>query len=63
MEPISTMHFPSVYLRIPNFFETMEACVQVETSSDLTQGMTVADLRPERPRPKTECPRLRGGGR
>ena len=33
-------------------FETVEAFVQVETSSDLTQGMTVADLRPEKPRPK-----------
>ena len=33
-------------------FETVEAFVQVETSGDLTQGMTVADLRPEKPRPK-----------
>ncbi len=33
-------------------FETVEAFVQVETSSDLTQGMTVADLRPEKPHPK-----------
>ena len=38
---IFTMHFPSVYSPIPNFFETVEAFVQVETSSDLTQGMTV----------------------
>ena len=35
-----------------HFFETVEAFVQVETSSDLTQGMTIADLRPEKPRPK-----------
>ena len=52
MEPIFTMHFPSALLTHPEFFETVEAFVQVETSSDLTQGMTVADLRPERPRPK-----------
>ena len=43
---------PISLLTHPDFFETMEAFVQVETSSDLTQGMTVADLRPERPRPK-----------
>ena len=33
-------------------FETVEAFVRVETSGDLTQGMTVADLRPGKPRPK-----------
>ena len=43
---------PIGLLTHPEFFETVEACVQVETSSDLTQGMTIADLRPERPRPK-----------
>ena len=43
---------PIGLLTHPEFFETVEAFVQVETSSDLTQGMTIADLRPERPRPK-----------
>ena len=43
---------PIGLLTHPQLFETVEAFVQVETSSDLTQGMTVADLRPERPRPK-----------
>ena len=43
---------PIGLLTHPEFFETVEAFVQVETSSDLTRGMTVADLRPERPRPK-----------
>ena len=43
---------PIGLLTQPEFFQTVEAFVQVETSSDLTQGMTVADLRPERPRPK-----------
>ena len=43
---------PIGLLTHPEIFETVEAFVQVETSSDLTQGMTVADLRPERPRPK-----------
>ncbi|MBI1924312.1 nucleoside hydrolase [Candidatus Poribacteria bacterium] len=36
----------------PTLFETVDAFVQVETSGDLTQGMTIADLRPGRPRPK-----------
>jgi purine nucleosidase/pyrimidine-specific ribonucleoside hydrolase len=43
---------PIGLLTHPKLFETVEAFVQVETSSDLTQGMTVADLRPEKPRPK-----------
>ena len=43
---------PIGLLTHPELFETVEAFVQVETSSDLTQGMTVADLRPEKPRPK-----------
>ena len=43
---------PVGLLTHPEFFETVEAFVQVETSSDLTQGMTVADLRQERSRPK-----------
>lgn len=43
---------PIGLLTHPDLFETMGAFVQVETSSDLTQGMTVADLRPEKPRPK-----------
>ncbi len=40
---------PIGLLTQPDFFETVEAFVQVETSSDLTQGMTIADLRPGRP--------------
>lgn len=36
----------------PTLFETVDAFVQVETSGDLTQGMTIADLRPGRPCPK-----------
>ena len=43
---------PIGLLTHPEFFETVAAFVQVETSSDLTQGMTVADLRTERSRPK-----------
>ena len=43
---------PIGLLTHPDLFETVEAFVQVETSSNLTEGMTVADLRPERPRPK-----------
>ena len=43
---------PIGLLTHPDFFQTVEAFVQVETSSDLTQGMTIADLRMERPRPK-----------
>ena len=43
---------PIGLLTHPELFETVEAFVQVETSSDLTQGMTIADLRPERSRPK-----------
>jgi inosine-uridine nucleoside N-ribohydrolase len=35
----------------PELFETVDAFVQVETSGDLTQGMTIADLRPGRLRP------------
>lgn len=36
-------------------FETTDVFVQVETSGHLTQGMTIADLRPGRPRPKTNA--------
>ena len=43
---------PIGLLTHPEFFQTVEAFVQVETSGDLTQGMTVGDLRSERPRPK-----------
>ena len=46
---------PIGLLTHPELFETVDAFVQVETSSDLTQGMTIADLRPERPRPKTNA--------
>ena len=35
-----------------DLFETTDAFVQVETSGHLTQGMTIADLRPGQPRPK-----------
>ncbi len=43
---------PIGLLTHPDLFETVDAFVQVETAGDLTQGMTIADLRPERPRPK-----------
>ncbi|MCZ6680462.1 MAG: nucleoside hydrolase [Candidatus Poribacteria bacterium] len=43
---------PIGLLTRPDLFETVDAFVQVETAGDLTQGMTIADLRPERPRPK-----------
>ena len=42
---------PIGLLTQPELFETVDAFVQIETSGDLTQGMTIADLRPERPRP------------
>ena len=42
-------------LTCPNLFETVDAFVQVETSGNLTRGMTIADLRPSRPRPKTNA--------
>ena len=43
---------PIGLLTRPELFETTEAYVQVETSGRLTQGMTIADLRPARPHPK-----------
>jgi inosine-uridine nucleoside N-ribohydrolase len=43
---------PIGLLTRPELFETVDAFVQVETSGDLTQGMTVGDLRVGRPRPK-----------
>ena len=43
---------PIGLLTRPDLFETTEAFVQVETSGHLTQGMTIADLRPTQPRPK-----------
>ena len=43
---------PIGLLTQPDLFETVDAFVQVETSSDLTGGMTIADLRSEQPRPK-----------
>ena len=39
---------PIGMLTHPNFFESVEAHVQVETEGTLTSGMTVADLRRER---------------
>ena len=42
---------PIGLLTHPGLFETAEAFVQVETSDCLTQGMTIADLRPERRHP------------
>ncbi len=39
---------PIGMLTHPNFFESVEAYVQVETEGNLTSGMTVADLRRER---------------
>lgn len=43
---------PIGLLTRPELFETTEVYVQVETSGRLTQGMTVADLRPAYPHPK-----------
>ena len=39
---------PIGMLTHPEYFESVDANVQVETTSKLTNGMTVADLRPER---------------
>ncbi len=39
---------PISMLTHPNFFESVDAFVQVETEGNLTSGMTVADLRRER---------------
>lgn len=39
---------PIGMLTHPNYFESVEAYVQVETEGNLTSGMTVADLRRER---------------
>ena len=41
---------PIAMLTHPDYFESVKAYVQVETAGDLTNGMTVADLRPERQR-------------
>ena len=41
---------PIAMLTHPDYFESVDAHVQVETVGDLTDGMTVADLRPERQR-------------
>jgi len=41
---------PIAVLTSPDYFESVDAYVQVETEGDLTNGMTVADLRPERQR-------------
>ena len=43
-----TMHSLSVCSHNPEYFESVDANVQVETTGKLTNGMTVADLRPER---------------
>ena len=42
---------PIAMLTHPDYFESVDASVQVETAGDLTNGMTVADLRSERQRP------------
>ena len=39
---------PIAALTVPDYFESVNAYVQVETEGDLTNGMTIADLRPER---------------
>ena len=39
---------PIAMLTSPDYFESVAAYVQVETQGDVTNGMTVADLRPER---------------
>jgi inosine-uridine nucleoside N-ribohydrolase len=44
---------PIALLTQPDLFEIVDAFVQVETSGGLTQGMTVADLRPRHPRPRS----------
>ncbi|MCY3549710.1 MAG: nucleoside hydrolase [Candidatus Poribacteria bacterium] len=41
---------PIGILTRPDYFESVDANVQVETTGNLTSGMTVADLRPERQR-------------
>ncbi len=41
---------PIAMLTHPDYFESVNAYVQVETAGDLTNGMTIADLRPERQR-------------
>ena len=41
---------PIGILTRPDYFESVDANVQVETTGNLTNGMTVADLRPERQR-------------
>ena len=41
---------PIGILTRPDYFESVDANVQVETTGTLTNGMTIADLRPERQR-------------
>ena len=41
---------PIAMLTHPDYFESVDTYVQVETQGDVTNGMTVADLRPERQR-------------
>ena len=41
---------PIAMLTHPDYFGSVETYVQVETLGDLTDGMTIADLRPERQR-------------
>ncbi len=42
------------YVLRPDLFKTIEANVRVETRSDLTRGMTVADLRHPSPQPNAQ---------
>ncbi len=41
---------PIASLMYPNYFQSVDAYVQVEVVGELTNGMTIADLRPERQR-------------
>ena len=41
---------PIAALTSPDYFESVNAYVQVETVGELTNGMTIADLRPDRQR-------------
>lgn len=42
---------PIGMLTYPDYFESVSAHVQIETEGNLTNGMTIADLRPERRHP------------
>ena len=44
-----------IYLTHPELFETVETRIAVETEGQLTQGATIAELRPNRPRDRTNA--------